>query len=580
MKTRHLIWGLIILIVAVAGCGTRKDTVAKVGSEYITVDDFKNNFVAKFRGEENAARRSYQDRERAVRELAVSLAKYQEAESRGIDRRPEVQEQIEKIARRKSLDLLYEAKVVNAVITDAAAKDFYDKSGMEVKARHILLRTSDTDSTMDSVTVKARIDSIAKALKQGLDFKTAAIQFSQDATSAADSGDLGWFKWGRMVEEFQQAAWKASPGEITAPVRTSYGYHLINVEDKRPIQGRTSFEESKDQIKQQLRQVESGKMMDVARKYVEDLREKNKLKLNDENITIFRNRVLDPTVSKTSELGPNFTDEQKALVVASYAGGQATVADLIEKIGPNAARVDWNEPQTIIDLVNAIVEPKFLEKDAEDQGYYRKAMNDPDVQAEKRQAVIRLLEKEEITDKINPTEADEKAFYENNLDKFIQPETRTIREIFIKEDSSKAVRVLDRARKGEDFRKLALRFNEKESTKTDTGRIGPFEEKRFGLIGKTAFVLKNVGEVSDIVPIGKNFSIVQLLEIFPSRTKTWEESKAEAKRMCRQSMTEKAQAALDEMVLERYKLDINSAALAAVWPIKDEPAKDKLAREP
>ena len=95
------------------------------------------------------------------------------------------------------------------------------------------------------------------------------------------------------------------------------------------------------------------------------------------------------------------------------------------------------------------------------------------MQREKRQAVVRLLEKEEVTDKVNPTPEDERRFYDSHLADFVQPEMRTVREIFIKDDSAKAAQVRAQALKGADFRKLALRYNEKESTKPDTGRLGP-----------------------------------------------------------------------------------------------------------
>lgn len=560
----------LAMLVALAGCGPKEEIVAKVGREKITLKEFKDSFVARFRGEENAAQRSYQDRERALREMALERAKYQEAAARGLDKRDDVKDQQEKIARRKALDLLYEEKVINAVITDAAAREFHEKSGTEIKARHILLRTPPGDDTRDSTTVKARIDSIHQALAKGLDFKAAAKLFSEDATSAADSGDLGWFPWGRMVDEFQEAAWKAEPGKVTGPVRTTYGYHLILVEEKRPVQGRTSYEESREQIKSQLRQVMSDKLMETARVYVAKLSEKNKLELKQANLDVFRNRLLDPTVSKTQDLAPVFTEEQKALVAATYSGGKVTLADLIEKVGTNAARADWGDPQSMVDLVHSIVEPKFLERDAEQAGLYRKALNDPEVKAQERQSLMRMLEKEEVTDKVNPTEADERRYYENHLDEFIQPEMRTIREIFIKEDSVKAARVSARAKSGENFAKLTRQFNEKESTKADTGRLGPFDEKRFGLIGKTAFQMAKVGDVSGVVPVGKNYSVVQLLEIIPSRTKTWEEAQSEAKRRCRQTMTEDAQRSLEEMLLSKYKLDIKANVLAAAWPLPEQ----------
>lgn len=581
MKVHHVMAALILIGMLAAGCGKQGPTVAKVGGEQITQQEFKDRFLQRFRTEENAQKQPLAEREKVVRELAVELAKYQEAESRGMAERPEIKEQLEQMGRRKALDLLYQTKVIDAVITDATARDFYNMSGQEVKARHILLKTAPVDTlAADTAKVKARIDSIQQAIKKGLNFKTAAFMFSEDATSAADSGDLDWFGWGRMVEEFQRAAWNTKVGEIAGPVRTNYGYHLILVEDKRPVEGRGSYEEMRDQIKNRLREAEATKMMETARAYVESLREKNKLEYNDETMQIFRDRLNDPAVTKTANLNPVFTAEQKALVAATYNGGTVTVADMIDKVGNNAYRVEWSDPQSTKDLVNAIAEPKFLEADAEQQGLYRKAQKDPAVKADRRRLLIGQLEKEEVTDKVNPTEEDERRYYENNLISYIQPEMRTIREIFFKDDSVKAARIQARAAKGENFKALAQRYNEKESTKPDTGRIGPFEEKRFGLIGKTAFQLEKAGDVSGVISIGKNFSLVQLLEIIPSRTKTFEEARTDVRRNARQAFTEEARRKLEETVLAKYTLTIKDKQLAAVWPLPETPAETKTTQAP
>lgn len=581
MKVQHLIAALVFLGLLTAGCSKQGPVVAKVGGEQITQQEFKDRFVQRFRTEDNAQQQPLAEREKMVREIAVELAKYQEAETRGMAERPEIKEQLEQMARRKALDMLYQEKVVDQVITEQAARDFYNMSGQEIKARHILLRVAPVDTLpVDTGKVKMRIDSIHQALKKGLNFKTAATMFSEDATSAADSGDLGWFGWGRMVEEFQRAAWAAKAGDVAGPVKTSYGFHLILVEDKRPVEGRGSYEEMKDQIKNGLREAEATKMMEIARAYVESLRAKNKLQYDDAALKVFRDRLNDPTVTKTANLNPVFTAEQKALAAATYSGGSITLGDMIDKVGANAHRVDWNEPQSTIDLVNAIAEPKFLEGDAEQQGLYRKAQKDPAVKADRKRLLIGQLEKEEVTDKVNPTEEEERRYYENNLISYIQPEMRTIREIFFKDDSVKALRVQQRAAKGENFTSLTLRFNEKESSKPDTGRIGPFEEKRFGLLGKTAFQLAKAGDVSHVIPIGKNYSVIQLLEVIPSRTKTFEEARTDVRRNARQAFTEEARRALEESVLEKYSLTIKEKALADVWPLPAPSAETKTTQVP
>ena len=567
VKTSKFVGVGLLLMIVMIGCGTREPVVARIGKEKITLKEFKDRFINTYHTEDNARHQSMEAREQVLHNMAVELAKYQEAVKLGIDKKANVSRSVDQIAKRKALDLLYQDKVINAVITDAAAKHFYDQSSEEIKARHILLKTSPVDSLQkDSLMVKARMDSIKKAIAGGLSFKVAAKMFSEDPTSAADSGNLDWFQWGRMVDEFQEAAWSAKPGQLVGPVHTSYGYHLILVEDRKPVPNRGSFDDMKDGIKAQLKQMEGEKLGKQARDYVENLHKTFDLKYNEPNLEAFRKKVADPQASTNTELGTTYTADEKKMVVATYKGGQVTVDSLIAKVGPNAHRVDWKDPQTVHDLVNSIVEPRLLDKDAENQGYLRKAQEDYNTKSEIRQGLIGQLEKQEVTDKIQPTDADDRHYYETHLSDFIQPEMRTVREIFVKEDSMKAVRVHDRAVKGEDFTKLALRFNDKESTRGDTGRIGPFEEKRFGLIGHTAFTLQKAGDISPVTPTGKNFSIIKLLEILPSRTKSFDEAQAEAKRMDRQFLTDKAMKDLEERSLKDFSYQVDSKVLASAFP--------------
>ena len=79
-------------------------------------------------------------------------------------------------------------------------------------------------------------DSIATQLRNGADFATAAKRFSADSGSAAQGGELGWFRRGRMVPEFDRVAFNLKPGTISNPVETSFGYHIIQVERIQPTE--------------------------------------------------------------------------------------------------------------------------------------------------------------------------------------------------------------------------------------------------------------------------------------------------------------------------------------------------------
>ncbi len=110
--------------------------------------------------------------------------------------------------------------------------EFHDGTDFAVHASHILIRIDNNDSA--KALEKAR--EIYKEAKKGSDFAALAKQYSTDP-SAANGGDLGWFTKGKMVKPFEDAAFKASPGQIVGPVRTQFGYHIIKViaKDSREV---------------------------------------------------------------------------------------------------------------------------------------------------------------------------------------------------------------------------------------------------------------------------------------------------------------------------------------------------------
>jgi peptidyl-prolyl cis-trans isomerase C len=128
-----------------------------------------------------------------------------------------------------------------AALTPDAMKKVYDEAvkqmgnEQEVRARHILVPTED-----EAKAVLAEV-------KKGTDFAELARQKSKDPGAAAEGGDLGYFGKEQMVPEFAEVAFKLDKGQVSDPVKTQFGWHIIKVEDKRtkPV---PEFDKVKDQI--------------------------------------------------------------------------------------------------------------------------------------------------------------------------------------------------------------------------------------------------------------------------------------------------------------------------------------------
>jgi peptidyl-prolyl cis-trans isomerase D len=141
-------------------------------------------------------------------------------------------------------------------VSPADARAYYDSHSADfdqpeqVRARHILLKVDDKRSAEEA---QRQIDALRKRLAAGEDFAILAAGASEDPASAQRGGELGFFGRGQMVPEFEAAAFAAQPGEIVGPVKTSFGFHLIQVEEKR-AGGTRPFEEMAPQIENRLRQ--------------------------------------------------------------------------------------------------------------------------------------------------------------------------------------------------------------------------------------------------------------------------------------------------------------------------------------
>ena len=105
-------------------------------------------------------------------------------------------------------------------------------SGERVRARHILITVPQDATPEVEQLALAKTISITQRLNSGEDFATLAQQFSDDTGSGAQGGDLGFFGRGQMVKEFEDAAFSLPIGQISEPVKSQFGYHIIRVEEK------------------------------------------------------------------------------------------------------------------------------------------------------------------------------------------------------------------------------------------------------------------------------------------------------------------------------------------------------------
>lgn len=185
-------------------------------------------------------------KDRVLRAIMAEKILYNEALKQGVDKSPTLQREVEDL-KKKLIVRTFLSNKTEGAITDADVKKAYDaqvaeaKDEKEVRARHILLANE-----KEAKEAKSKLDA-------GKSFEDVARELSKDAGSAKQGGDLGYFTRDKMVPEFASAAFSLKKGEVSGPVKSPFGFHIIKVADVRK-KAVPSFAESKEAIRAALQE--------------------------------------------------------------------------------------------------------------------------------------------------------------------------------------------------------------------------------------------------------------------------------------------------------------------------------------
>ena len=192
---------------------------------------------------------------------------YREAQKSGIAETPEVKDKIESITKKIVTQAFLDKQIADRITDDELKKAYDEKTKQyvgkkEIRASHILVSSEN----------KAR--DLVKQLKAGKDFDALAKEASEDKATAASGGDLGFFTEDRMVPEFSKAAFMLKKGQISDPVKTDFGWHVIKVTDERDVKV-PAFDDVKDSLRDELKEK-------AFKEYIDQLVDSSNVKYFDE----------------------------------------------------------------------------------------------------------------------------------------------------------------------------------------------------------------------------------------------------------------------------------------------------------
>ncbi|WP_300485890.1 peptidylprolyl isomerase [Flavobacterium sp.] len=161
--------------------------------------------------------------------------KIQKANKLGLQKEANYLAELKSYRTQLSRNYMTDTKVTKELVDEA-----YQRSLKEIKASHILITVDENASPADTLKAYHQAMDIRKKAVAGENFDDLAARFSQDPSAKDNKGDLGYFSVFRMVYPFETAAYKTKKGEVSLPVRTRFGYHLIKVNDIRDNRGQVS----------------------------------------------------------------------------------------------------------------------------------------------------------------------------------------------------------------------------------------------------------------------------------------------------------------------------------------------------
>jgi peptidyl-prolyl cis-trans isomerase C len=253
--------------------------VISVGNEKITAAQF-DQIIAAIPQQYQASARGA-GRKQFADNLVRIMVLAQEGKRRKLDEGQMYKTQISFQNSNILAGITYDQIGKDTKIDDAELHKYYEAHKNEfeqVKARHILIRAKGSplpvkpgQKDLTEEEALAKVQDLRKQIAGGKDFAALAQQESDDTGSGANGGDLGFFHRNQMVPAFETAAWALKPGELSEPVKTPFGYHLIRVEAHET----KSFDEMKPEIEKRIRP-------DMAQKALDELQKQSGVQMDPE----------------------------------------------------------------------------------------------------------------------------------------------------------------------------------------------------------------------------------------------------------------------------------------------------------
>ena len=509
MKSNYVVFAVLAMsLVLMTGCSKKDNpTLAVVGDTEIKYQDFYQSY-GNWRLTFTSAQDEFDKKKNLLDSLVVTQLLVNAAYEKNIDKLEELSRVVLANRNRFLLDALYKDQIMkDTEPSDSEVKQFYNNLEFQVRASHILLNNIDTANML------------VTKLKAGENFEKLAYDYSIDQSAKRNRGDLGYFLWGAMIEEFQVAAFSLQPGEISPPIKSSFGYHIIKVIDRIPNDLRRDFDQAKDSLKTQMTNMNLQKNMV---KYLDEIKIKYNVKVDTatcDYIMFKRSELYPPEI--INQIPKNDFDlelldrNEKELVLATWDGGQISLLEYfsLARRFPEQSRPGFDQYDTLASFIFRLKTEEILAIEATRLGLDQKEYFQNKIERFKEFTMADIMRSDSIPQLPPPTEEDARKYFDEHQPEYTQPMKIHVFEILLS-DEVKANDLKKKLKSIIQFKEKAMDLTERPGKRSVGGDLQYVERQWYPEIfdlaqktptGKIAGPVLNRGKysliwVSDKVP--------------------------------------------------------------------------------
>ena len=290
-----------------------------------------------------------------------------------------------------------------------------------IRASHILIqdKRDSTGKVIDSVQTYQKALDVYNKAKGGEDFAGLVSQFSEDPGSKPNQGDLGFFDRRRLTQPFDSAVFSMKLGEISQPVRTQYGWHIIKKTEEKPY---LAFDKQQENLKSEYKKTK--KFKDDYGAYIDGLKSKYNFKIDETGFAFLRSKFDTTKTVADYNLDSLFMQGDRDRVIATLKDGQIKISDVINHLNVNRdfQRTALNN-ETIKAIVNSAAEQSLLNKRAADAGVEKDDEYTSSIKEYENGLLVFRVDQDELWTKVKIADPDMMSYYQSNKTKYMKTDS-------------------------------------------------------------------------------------------------------------------------------------------------------------